>query len=316
MLARNWKHQWLLQCPAKLLRVRRIVGVVHPLKSKQNLRVFWKLVNLQDCVWENHCRIIMKTILQEKETIHYRIIIRFTNLFICLKLWKFQQQRQHWTSNGKNWRKFRRGTWQKSEEKKGDRWSKDVGRKSSFCLINGHMSFEKCWIGGKAPKIQRSSCTPMWYCKGDSGSYAVFTEQGPSASQMTAAKVMDIISRLRGCAGQAADAVSAHTQVKMEDAAKLLKIPKSECPDIGIRPPRHQWSKSWSILEDPVVPLERNVYGHPLAGLIGKAIWENPIETRLGEGFQLGMLIRTPSKRIILICVCGWHQIGWKETKH
>ena len=36
---------------------------------------------------------------------------------------------------------------------------------------------------------------------------------------------MDIISRLPGCAGQAADAVSAKTQVKMEDAPKLLKIP-------------------------------------------------------------------------------------------
>ena len=54
--------------------------------------------------------------------------------------------------------------------------------------------------------------------KDDSGSYAVFTEQGSSASQMTAAKVMDIICRLPGCAGQAADAVSAKTQVKMEDA--------------------------------------------------------------------------------------------------
>ena len=63
--------------------------------------------------------------------------------------------------------------------------------------------------------------------KDDSGSYAVFIEQGSSASQMTAAKVMDIISRLSGCDGQAADAVSALTQVKMEDAHKLLKIPKS-----------------------------------------------------------------------------------------
>ena len=34
---------------------------------------------------------------------------------------------------------------------------------------------------------------------------------------MTAAKVMDIISRLPGLAGQAADAVSAYTHVKMED---------------------------------------------------------------------------------------------------
>ena len=32
--------------------------------------------------------------------------------------------------------------------------------------------------------------------KDDSGSCAVFTEQGSSASQMTAAKVMDVIARL------------------------------------------------------------------------------------------------------------------------
>ena len=35
---------------------------------------------------------------------------------------------------------------------------------------------------------------------------------------MTAAKVMDIVSKLPECSGQAADAVSIYTQVKMEDA--------------------------------------------------------------------------------------------------
>ena len=63
--------------------------------------------------------------------------------------------------------------------------------------------------------------------KDDSGSCgAVFTEQGSSASQMTAAKVMDIMSRLPGCAGQATDAVSVYTQVKMENAPKLSKNSK------------------------------------------------------------------------------------------
>ena len=38
--------------------------------------------------------------------------------------------------------------------------------------------------------------------KDNSGSYAVFTEQGSSVLQMNAAKVMDIISRLPGCDGQ------------------------------------------------------------------------------------------------------------------
>ena len=33
---------------------------------------------------------------------------------------------------------------------------------------------------------------------------------------------------------------------------------------------------------------------------MGKAIRENPIEVRLGEGFQLGMLIRAPPKGLFL----------------
>ena len=102
---------------------------------------------------------------------------------------------------------------------------------------------------------------------------------------MTAAKVMDIISRLPGCGEQAADAVSAYTQVKMEDAPTLLKFPKSECPDIWIRLPEHKWPKSWSSMEDPVVPLERNLYGHPL----GELLWERQFEKILLEHkFQIG----------------------------
>ena len=72
--------------------------------------------------------------------------------------------------------------------------------------------------------------------KDDPGAYALFSELGSSsASQMTAAKIMDAIARFPGCDGQAADAVSGSAQVKMEDAPRLLKIPKSECPDIRIR---------------------------------------------------------------------------------
>ena len=38
---------------------------------------------------------------------------------------------------------------------------------------------------------------------------------------------------------------------------------------------------------------------------MGMAIGENPFAARMGKGFQLGMPVRTPSKRVILICVCG-----------
>ena len=50
--------------------------------------------------------------------------------------------------------------------------------------------------------------------KDGSGSYEVFSEQGSSASHMTATKIMDIISRLPGCAGQGADAVYGHVWEK------------------------------------------------------------------------------------------------------
>ena len=38
--------------------------------------------------------------------------------------------------------------------------------------------------------------------------------------------------------------------------------------------PRRGWPGSWSSIKDPVVPLERNLYGHSLAGLL----WERQFE--------------------------------------
>ena len=82
-------------------------------------------------------------------------------------------------------------------------------------------------------KGSTSTCISTKVVKDDSGSYAVFTEQGSSAFQMTAAKAMDVISRLPGCAGQAADAVSAYTQVKMEDAPNYWKFPNRNVQTYG-----------------------------------------------------------------------------------
>ena len=45
-------------------------------------------------------------------------------------------------------------------------------------------------------------------------------------------------------------------------------------------------------MEDPLVPLERNLYGHPLAGLVEKAIRESSIVTRLGQSSKFGMFVR------------------------
>ena len=91
----------------------------------------------------------------------------------------------------------------------------------------------------------------------------------------------------------------------MEDAHKLLKIPKSECPDIWICLPRHKWLRSWSSMEHPVVPLERNLYGHPLAGVL----WERPFEKILltygwDKVSKWECLFVHRQKKSVIICVC------------
>ena len=94
--------------------------------------------------------------------------------------------------------------------------------------------FENAELESKSHKYKKQSRDIV---KDDSGANAVFTEQGSSALQMIAAKLMGVIARIPDCVGQAADAVSAYTQVELEDALRLLRIPNSECPDFWIRLP-------------------------------------------------------------------------------
>ena len=106
--------------------------------------------------------------------------------------------------------------------------------------------------------------------KDNSGSYAVFTEQGSSASQMTAANFMDIISRLLGCDGQAADAVSASENGRCSQIVKNSKIGVS----------RHLDSSTTTQMAKIMVQCgrprcSRNLHGHPLAGLLWERQFEN-----------------------------------------
>ena len=80
MQERNWKHQWLqpyLARHARKISMRRPVARL--MISSLNLRVSWKPVNPQECVWENLYRSIMEIILQEEGIIQYSITIWYTN---------------------------------------------------------------------------------------------------------------------------------------------------------------------------------------------------------------------------------------------
>ena len=186
---------------------------------------------------------------------HYNLVHKFVPVPQAMKI---QMQKQQLIKNWKNLKKI--PAWQLTKvgnKREVIAEARNEGRKVHFAALMDICHLKNSELEQKFQKYKGRVMLRGDIVKDDLGSCAVFTEQGSSASQMTAD-------------GQAADAVSAYTQVKMDDAPSLLKIPKSECPDVWIRLPRHKWPKSWSSMEDPVVPLERNLYGHPLAGLL----WE------------------------------------------
>ena len=78
------------------------------------------------------------------------------------------------------------------KQKRGDRRSKEQGQKNSFRVIDGSLSSQEFGVGASKYKSTKGRVVLRGdIVKDDSGSYAVFSEQGSSASQMTAAKIMD-----------------------------------------------------------------------------------------------------------------------------
>ena len=64
--------------------------------SNLNLRVSWKPVNAQECVWKNLYRNIMRTMLQEKGTIHHNITIRYTKFSYASSTEDTRSKKQQW----------------------------------------------------------------------------------------------------------------------------------------------------------------------------------------------------------------------------
>ena len=91
--------------------------------------------------------------------------------------------------------------------------------------------------------------------KDEQGAFAVFSEQGISASHLSAGRFIDAIAHLPGNDGATSDAVGAYTQVELGGPVTWISLPRSRRP------------ASWNKCEEPVCILRLNLYGHPLAGL-------------------------------------------------
>ena len=132
MPVRSWNHQLLLLCPVKFWK---IVGVMHPTKFRRNLRVFWKTdestrLRLGKSIPHHH-----EDHIARKRWKFITALQFGSQIYSCAPSYeKFLQQKQRWTRNGKNWRKFRRGTWEKSEVR--NKWSMKEGRRAQKFILH------------------------------------------------------------------------------------------------------------------------------------------------------------------------------------
>ena len=125
--------------------------------------------------------------------------------------------------------------------------------------------------------------------KDDSGSHAVFTEQGSSASQMTAAKVMVIKSRLPG------DAVSAHSQVKLKMHQRYSKFQSQNVQIFG-----YIYQSTNGQNYDPVCKIQSFLLNESCTVILWQDLWERQFEKLLntvGKRFQIGNVYSLTEKK-------------------
>ena len=118
MRVKSWKHQLLLLCTATLLRTIRIVGVVDPTKLKTKLACILeadestrlRMGNSVPNYHEDHIAGKRENSLQ-----HYNLVQKFIPMPQAMKI---PAAKAAVDKEWENWRKFRRGTRQKSEVRK------------------------------------------------------------------------------------------------------------------------------------------------------------------------------------------------------
>ena len=219
---------------------------------------------------------------------------------------------------GKIGEKNRHGSWQKSETKKEMiEEVRNKGRKIHFASLMDLCHLKNSKLEPQFQKYKGRVVLRSDIVKDDSGSYAVFTEQGSSAAQMTAATVMDIISRLSGCAGPAVRrsiCLLPGQNGRCTNVIESSQIGMSSHFDTSTET---QMDKIMVQYGRPGRPLEWNLQGHPLAGLWWKRQLEKGLLKYDWEKVpNRECLFVNREKKTILICVCGRYQTDWEKAEH
>ena len=109
------------------------------------------LSNVNSVEGINHCAFAQrgkmhhgeKPSSHKEEWIHWVTTIWCAKLFLCLKQWKYQMQKQQRIQNGKTRENTGMAADESQKPKRGDRWSKKWGQNRKLCTVDGRLSSQE-----------------------------------------------------------------------------------------------------------------------------------------------------------------------------
>ena len=287
--------------------------------TRPNMLVLLRPTNLCEYLWKDLRTRIMKITLQEEEWIHWVTTIWCTNVFLCLKEWKYQDAKAAVEKELGKLKKI--PAWQLTKVR--DKMeviaeSRNKGRTVPFCVENGSLSSQEFGVGTTISKIPRSSRTPRRYCERwfrivRSIHWARIISSTSDGCKSDGQYFKT--SRMHRTSSRRRFRLNPNQTGRYTDVVENSR--KSECPDLWIRLPKHKWPKSWFSMEDPVVPLERNLYGHLLAGFLRERQFEKVVLEHGWEKFpNCECLFVNRDKGRFLSVYVDDTKTGRQETEH
>ena len=135
--------------------------------------------------------------------------------------------------------------------------------------------------------------------KDGSGACAVFTEQGSSASQMTAAKVMDVNYLI-----VTDKQLTQYRHTPRRTLKNYFKFPNQNVRMYGYVFQNINGRNRGNTLRILLFLLKETCTDQDSCG---KTVRKSIDGTWLGESTKLGMLVRSQKTKVVLIGLCGWH---------
>ena len=315
MQEENWKHQWLQPCLARHVRKTSMERPVPRLMiSSLNLNVSWKPLNPQECVWKNLCQNVIAGKGDDSQK-HYNLAHKLMPMLQAMKIPAAK------AAVDKEWEKLEKiSAWNLTEVKS----KKDVideartaGATVHFASLMDICHLKNAELEAKHQKYKGRVVLRGDIVKDDSGSYAVFAEQGSLESQMTAPKNHGYhlqIAKVRRTSSRRS--IGLHPGKDGRCSKIVQQFQHRNVQPLGFvyhdtNGQNHGpvWkTQSFLLNEICMVILWQDCYG--------KGNSRNFYWNTVGKKFPIRNAHRTPWKRVILICVCRRYQTDWQETKY